>query len=57
MRIAGIPIPKSYIAQSLEEAVRYAEKIGYPVVMKIVSRDIIHKSDAGGVALDLVNQK
>jgi acyl-CoA synthetase (NDP forming) len=56
MRIAGIPIPKSYIARNIDEAVRYAEEIGYPVVMKIVSKDIIHKSDAGGVALDLDNK-
>jgi acetyl coenzyme A synthetase (ADP forming)-like protein len=56
MKIAGIPIPKSNLAHTLDEAVRYAEKIGYPVVMKIVSKDIIHKSDAGGVALDLVNR-
>jgi acetate---CoA ligase (ADP-forming) len=57
MRLAGIPIPKSYIAHNLDQAIRYAEKIGYPVVMKIVSKDIIHKSDAGGVALDLENRK
>jgi acetate---CoA ligase (ADP-forming) len=56
MQIAGIPIPRSSIAHSLEEAIRQAEEIGYPVVMKIVSRDIIHKSDAGGVALDLDNR-
>ena len=53
MRAAGIPLPQSAIARSLEEAVREAERIGYPVVMKVVSRDILHKSDAGGVALDL----
>jgi acyl-CoA synthetase (NDP forming) len=57
MQIAGIPIPKSKIARNLEEAVRYAEDIKYPVVMKIVSKDVIHKSDAGGVALDLVNRE
>ncbi len=56
MRAAGIPIPKSLIARNLDEALRYAEEIGYPVVMKIVSKDIIHKSDAGGVALDLDNR-
>jgi acetyltransferase len=53
MQAAGIWIPQSIIARSLDEAVRGAEKIGYPVVMKVVSRDILHKSDAGGVALDL----
>jgi len=56
MRLAGIPIPKSHIAHNLDEAIRCAEDIGYPVVMKIVSKDIIHKSDAGGVALDLENR-
>jgi acyl-CoA synthetase (NDP forming) len=53
MRAAGIPIPQTLITRSLEEAVRAAETVGYPVVMKVVSRDILHKSDAGGVALDL----
>ncbi|MFH1489515.1 MAG: acetate--CoA ligase family protein [Pseudomonadota bacterium] len=56
MKAAGIPFPQSKIARNLDEAVRAAEGIGYPLVMKVVSRDILHKSDAGGVALDLVNQ-
>ena len=56
MRAAGIQIPRSTIARNLEGAVREAEEIGYPVVMKVVSRDILHKSDAGGVALDLVDK-
>jgi acyl-CoA synthetase (NDP forming) len=56
MRAAGIQIPKSQIARNLEEAVRKAEGIGFPVVMKVVSRDILHKSDAGGVALDLTGE-
>ncbi len=53
--IAGIPVPQSRIARTLAEAARFAEEIGYPVVMKVVSRDILHKSDVGGVALDLDN--
>jgi acyl-CoA synthetase (NDP forming) len=57
MRAAGIPIPQTRIAHSLEGAVRAAEAIGFPVVMKVVSRDILHKSDAGGVALDLEDRK
>ncbi|MHA1973439.1 MAG: acetate--CoA ligase family protein [Candidatus Hodarchaeales archaeon] len=58
MEAAGIPTPKSYVAKTLEEAIHYAEEIvGYPVVMKIVSKDIIHKSDAGGVALNLENRE
>jgi acyl-CoA synthetase (NDP forming) len=57
MRVAGLPMPQSCIARNIDEAVRYAEDIGYPVVMKVVSRDILHKSDAGGVALDLLNKE
>jgi len=57
MKAAGIPVPASFVAPSLEEAVSAAEKIGYPVVMKIVSKDILHKSDVGGVALDLMDRK
>jgi len=54
---AGIPTTKSYIAKNIEEAIQFAEEISYPVVMKIVSKDIIHKSDAGGVALNLENRE
>ena len=58
MEAAGIPTPKSYVANNIEEAIHYAEEvIHYPVVMKIVSKDIIHKSDAGGVALNLENRE
>jgi acetate---CoA ligase (ADP-forming) len=57
MELCGVPMPKSSIARSIDEAVREAEKIGYPVVMKVVSKDILHKSDAGGVALDLDNRE
>ena len=57
MEAAGIPMPKSYVAKNIKEAIEYAEHIGYPVVMKIVSKDIIHKSDAGGVALNLDNRE
>jgi succinyl-CoA synthetase beta subunit len=56
MKAVGIANPGSGIAHSIDEAVRLAEKIGYPVVMKVVSRDILHKSDAGGVALDILNK-
>ena len=56
MKAAGIQIPRSTIARNLDEAVRGSEEIGYPVVMKVVSRDILHKSDAGGVALDLADK-
>jgi acetyltransferase len=57
MKAAGIQLPKSRVAKSLEEAVGHAEEIGYPVVMKVVSKDIIHKSDVGGVALGLDDER
>lgn len=57
MAAAGIRTPKSYMAATLEDAVKYAEKIGYPVVLKIASRDVIHKSDAGGVITNLENKE
>lgn len=57
MDLAGVSNPKSYVARNLDEAIKYAEEIGYPVVMKVVSKDILHKSDAGGVALDLLNRE
>ncbi|AEM39268.1 ATP-grasp domain protein [Pyrolobus fumarii 1A] len=49
----GLPIPRYKLAKSVDEAVKAAEEIGYPVVLKVVSPDIIHKSDVGGVKLGL----
>lgn len=49
----GIPTTKTSLATSAEEAASIAEKIGFPVVMKIQSPDILHKTDAGGVLLGL----
>jgi len=49
----GIPVPKTGLARTPEEAVRIAEEIGYPVVMKIASPDILHKTDVGGVKLNI----
>ncbi len=57
MKAAGIPVPASKIVRTLKEAVEAAEGMGYPLVMKVVSRDILHKSDAGGIALDLDNRQ
>src|SRR3546814_41414 len=53
----GFPRPKSYLCTNEEESVKRAEEIGYPVVMKIMSQDIIHKSDAGGVKVGLKNKQ
>jgi acetyl coenzyme A synthetase (ADP forming)-like protein len=49
----GIPLPKTGLARTVDEAVALAETIGYPVVMKIASPDILHKTDIGGVKLNL----
>jgi acetyltransferase len=49
----GIPVAKPYPARTAEEAVALAERIGYPVVLKLLSPQITHKSDVGGVLLDL----
>jgi acetyltransferase len=56
LRAADIAVPESGVAHSIHQAVEIAETMGYPVVMKIVSRHILHKSDAGGVALNLLSQ-
>jgi acyl-CoA synthetase (NDP forming) len=52
---AGIRAAPERLAKSAEDAVRAAAEIGYPVVMKIVSPDILHKSEAGGVKLGLAD--
>jgi acetyltransferase len=49
----GIPVVETGIADRVEAAVLLAERIGYPVALKILSPNITHKSDVGGVALDL----
>ncbi len=48
-----IPVTTFKLAKSEEEAAEFARQIGFPVVLKIVSPDIIHKSDAGGVMVNL----
>jgi len=49
----GFQVPKSQVARTAVEAAYFAEKIGWPVVMKICSPDILHKSDVGGVRVGL----
>lgn len=57
LRAYGFPVPKSILAKKDKEAIQAAKKIGFPVVMKIASPQIIHKSDAGGVKVGLKNPK
>jgi acetyltransferase len=52
----GIALPKSHAVANAAEAVAAAERIGFPVALKIRSRDILHKTEVGGVALDLQNR-
>ncbi len=49
----GIPTVETHIAATPEQAVRFAEQMGYPVALKILSPDIAHKTDVGGVVLDV----
>jgi acetate---CoA ligase (ADP-forming) len=53
LKAYGIPVSKEEIAQTSADAVRIAKKIGFPVVAKVVSPDILHKSDIGGVVLNI----
>jgi acetyltransferase len=53
LKAYGIPVSKEEVALDAAGAVRIAKKIGFPVVAKVVSADILHKSDIGGVVLNL----
>jgi len=57
LKAYGFPLPASKLAKNKKEAVSTAKKIGFPVVLKIASPQIIHKSDAGGVKVNLKNAK
>ena len=53
LKAAGIDVIDTRLATSREEAISISQKFGFPVVLKIASPDIVHKSDAGGVRLGL----
>jgi len=53
----GIPVPKFSVAQTPEEAIQFSEEIGYPVVLKVVSPQVVHKTDVGGVITGLGDSK
>ena len=53
IRLSGIPTVETRLARSKTEAVRLAQTLGLPVVLKVASPDISHKSDAGGVVVGL----
>ncbi|WP_163339674.1 acetate--CoA ligase family protein [Desulfopila sp. IMCC35008] len=53
----GFKIPQGALAATLEESLEVAEQIGFPVAMKVLSPDIVHKSDLGGVYLNVQNME
>jgi acyl-CoA synthetase (NDP forming) len=57
MELSGIPFNKSGLAKTEKEAVKQAAKIGFPLVMKIVSPQVIHKTEAGGVKVGISSVK
>lgn len=57
LRAYNIPVPKADLAKTVNEAVEIANKVGFPVVLKIVSPDIVHKSDVGGVKVGLRSEE
>lgn len=55
LKEAGIPIVEAKLARTKKEAVSLSKEMGFPVVLKVISPDVIHKSDSGGVKLGLNN--
>ena len=56
LRAYGVPLPREGVARSAAEAADLAADIGFPVVMKIVSEDILHKTEAGGVLVGIADR-
>ena len=55
LRRAGIPVVATKLARSKREALSIGKEMGFPVVLKICSHDVVHKTDSGGVRLGLAN--
>jgi acyl-CoA synthetase (NDP forming) len=55
LKKAGIPVVEAKLARSKKEAIAISRDMGFPVVLKISSSDVVHKSDSGGVKLGLTN--
>ncbi len=55
LSLSGLDVPQSIYARRVDEAVEFVEKNGYPVVLKVVSPNVIHKTEAGGVAVGIEN--
>lgn len=57
LRLASIPVPRFQVVKDVNAAVEAASRIGYPLVLKLVSPDITHKSDVGGVVVGIKDAK
>ncbi|CAB49275.1 acetate--CoA ligase family protein [Pyrococcus abyssi] len=57
LKAYGLPVPEEKLAKTLDEALEYAKEIGYPVVMKLMSPQILHKSDARVVMLNIKDEE
>ena len=53
---AGLPVNRGVIVKTVDEAVKSSQDVGFPLVMKVVSQDIVHKSDVGGVVLNITGE-
>lgn len=53
INLAGLPLNKMALATNAEESIEKAREVGYPIALKIISEDVIHKSDAGGVKIGI----
>ena len=56
LSLAGLTVPDFTLAATVQEAVAAADNIGYPVVVKVVSAKILHKSEVGGVVVGVQNE-
>jgi acetyltransferase len=57
LKVYGIRVPKAELARDIDEAKEIAKRIGYPLVLKIVSPNILHKTDIGGVRIGIGSEK
>ena len=57
LSLAGLDVPRFSLARGVEEAIRFAKEINYPIVGKVVSQKIIHKSDINGVEVGIDSER
>ncbi|MEI8230884.1 MAG: acetate--CoA ligase family protein [Candidatus Peregrinibacteria bacterium] len=57
LKLYGLTLPRAHVAKTADDAVRIAGEIGFPVTAKVSSQDILHKTEVGGVRLNLINEK